>query len=102
MTPRILPEADDEMVSAGRQIERGRSGFGFFFLNECAAAVAGIEQAPDLYPLAGDAPVGREVRYVYISPFRYRVLYLVRPDELVVVAFAHASRRPGYWTDRLP
>ena len=34
--------------------------------------------------------------------FPYRVVYFVQPAELlIVVAVAHAKRKPGYWRDRL-
>ncbi len=30
-----------------------------------------------------------------------RLIYLVTPDELVVIAIAHQKRKPGYWRDRV-
>jgi hypothetical protein len=32
--------------------------------------------------------------------FPYDVVVVDRPDEYLVVAIAHQSRRPGYWRDR--
>lgn len=33
--------------------------------------------------------------------FPYRVVYLVHEDELVIVAYAHDRREPGYWDRRM-
>lgn len=31
----------------------------------------------------------------------YAVIYVDEPDHVLVLAFAHFKRRPGYWIDRL-
>jgi hypothetical protein len=33
--------------------------------------------------------------------FPFRVVYELQPDRIWIVAVAHLSRRPGYWTRRL-
>ena len=33
--------------------------------------------------------------------FPYAVIYVEEPDYVLVLAFAHFNRRPGYWVDRL-
>ena len=33
--------------------------------------------------------------------FEYRVIYVVRDEEVVVVAVIHARRRAGFWLHRL-
>jgi hypothetical protein len=35
-----------------------------------------------------------------VRRFPYLVFYAVAPEEIRVVAIAHAKRRPGYWRDR--
>lgn len=102
MTSNTLPIANEEMANAARHLERERPGYGLDFFDACDRAVDDMAQTPRQYPHAEDAPPGREVRYVYLSRYHYRVLYLVLPNELVIVAFAHTSREPGYWHDRLP
>lgn len=37
-----------------------------------------------------------------LHKFRHLVVYVERPAEVIVVAVAHTSRRPGYWRRRLP
>lgn len=36
-----------------------------------------------------------------MNGFPYHIVYFVQDDEPVVIAYAHQSRRPGYWRDRL-
>lgn len=42
-----------------------------------------------------------EARSLCVNDFPYTLVYLIEKDEIVVVAVAHQSRRPGYWKDRL-
>lgn len=46
----------------------------------------------------GEAP---EVHRRSVSEFPHRVLYYLRGGEVVIVAYAHERRRPGYWMHRL-
>lgn len=53
-----------------------------------------------LFPHA--APLlGSRARRFILSGFPYDLIYCVLPDEILIVAFAHHSRRPGYWKDRM-
>ncbi len=36
-----------------------------------------------------------------VERFHYDVIYIVRDDEVLVVAVAHQRRKPGYWRRRL-
>ncbi len=55
-------------------------------------------------PLAGSPlahrEVKREIRRVPLRRFPFSLFYILEP-RLVVVAFAHLKRRPGYWVERL-
>ena len=53
------------------------------------------------FPLA--APAWRERpnrRVAVVSRFPFTLPYRISVDEIVVLALAHASRRPGYWRAR--
>ena len=39
-------------------------------------------------------------RYYLMRRYPYQVIYRQREDQLIIVAVAHAKRRPGYWSDR--
>lgn len=49
--------------------------------------------------------IGRRVvadaRSLCVNDFPFSLIYTIESDELLVVAVAHHSRRPGYWMDRL-
>lgn len=51
-------------------------------------------------PLAGH-PYGRRLRKFRVGDkFPYSIVYTVVADVLFVLAYAHGSRRPGYWRTR--
>jgi toxin ParE1/3/4 len=66
------------------------------------------DAATDLILLWPDAPPpyrGRRrepmVRTWHLGKFPYNLVYAVRDGEIFVLAYAHESRRPGYWLPRL-
>jgi hypothetical protein len=38
---------------------------------------------------------------LFLRRFPYAVIVRERPTEIVVVAFAHFAKRPGYWRGRI-
>lgn len=46
-------------------------------------------------------PVGSEARSLCVNDFPYTLFYLIEHEEIIIVAVAHHSRKPGYWMDRL-
>jgi plasmid stabilization system protein ParE len=66
--------------------------------------VDAFEQALTLaleFPQAAAPVAGQDARWLLLRPFRVKVVYAFRQDEIIIVAVFHASRRPGYWHDRL-
>lgn len=53
-----------------------------------------------LFPHAAPM-IGKAARRFILSGFPYDLIYCVLPDEILIVGYAHHSRRPGYWKDRL-
>jgi toxin ParE1/3/4 len=37
-----------------------------------------------------------------LEHFPYSIVYKVTATQCIVIAVAHAARKPGYWRDRLP
>ena len=65
--------------------------------------VAAVEHATALicaFPLSG-RPSAAGTRKVMVKKFPFNVIYQVQNSRIVVVAIAHHSRKPGYWTGRL-
>ena len=51
-------------------------------------------------PRAG-TPFAHGTRKWRVPGFPYKVIYCDLPAEILIVAIAHDSRRPGYWHQRL-
>jgi len=56
-----------------------------------------IQSHPLRFPLWEKTPARRYV----VPKFPYVIFYLDRPDSVRILAFAHTSRRPGYWKSRI-
>ncbi len=44
----------------------------------------------------------RDTRRFLVSGYRYAIIYRIDPGSIAIIAFAHTSRDPDYWLDRLP
>ena len=95
-----LPAARAEFVRAAEAVE-ALTGLGLSFDAETRRVEAAILEAPEAQPLELDAPPGLVVRRARIGRFPWRLVYLVEPARLLVVAVAHVGREPGYWGERL-
>jgi hypothetical protein len=77
--------------------ESRRDGLGDAFASEVDRAVARIEKSPNRWPVAFV-----KFRRVRLRRFPYILYYyVVDPTRALVLAVAHARRRPGYWRRRL-
>jgi plasmid stabilization system protein ParE len=53
------------------------------------------------FPFAAPAWRGADERRVAVlGRFPFTIPYVIDGDDIVVLALAHTSRRPGYWTRR--
>ena len=46
-------------------------------------------------------PYKHGTRRVFPGKFKFSIVYLVRQDEVLVVAIAPFKRKPGYWRSRI-
>jgi plasmid stabilization system protein ParE len=65
------------------------------FLQELSRAVQRVRAAPERYPAAEHG-----TRRILLDQYPFSAFYLVRPEEVFIVAVAHHKRRPGYWAAR--
>jgi toxin ParE1/3/4 len=75
---------DESAVQAGR------------LYDEIMRLVGEVCRTPHSYRLI-DPPVRRHMG----RNFPYAILYVEKPDRVLVLAVAHFKRRPGYWKSRL-
>jgi plasmid stabilization system protein ParE len=101
MTLRTTPAAIEDVAYLADQLEIDRAGRGARFLAAYRTAAENIERFPQMYPDAGDGLPGLEIRNALLDRFEYRVVYLVRETEAVIVAVTHARRRSGSWHSRV-
>ena len=47
------------------------------------------------------SPYKYRTRRVFPGKFKFSIVYLTRPDEVVVIAMAPHRRKPGYWRSRI-
>lgn len=44
---------------------------------------------------------GTVIRSRSVRGYPYRIVYIVEPERVVILAYAHERRKPGYWLHRL-
>ena len=96
MTVRFLKPARLELDGAIRYYDQQRFGLGGELLAELNATIERIVSDPTSYEQFEPGLFRLSTRR-----FPYSVIYVVRSEEVLVVAFQHAKRRPGYWKRRL-
>jgi len=65
------------------------------FATAVDAALAAVAEKPERF-----AAVDELHRECPVKRFPFRVVYRITENAVLVVAVAHAKRRPGYWRDR--
>ncbi len=98
---RILDEAAEEAVEAAAWYDNEHAGLGQEFSQVIDAAIDLLED--DIVPLTAmpGAAGLRGAKRLVLKRFPYDIVVRESVDEVIVVAVAHQSRRPGYWRDRL-
>lgn len=102
MRVRLHPEARDELRAAALWYDERRAGLGDGLVAEVTATLDRIGEAPHAFPLwpgvtGGAAPIRRGV----VRRFPYVVAFEAHPGTILVLAVAHAKRRPLYWLSRV-
>jgi plasmid stabilization system protein ParE len=102
VTPvRFAPEVPDELAEAVLWYEARKQGLGSELLDEVQATLPIIGTRPRSFPRLQDIDATLEIRRALLARFPYALVFLVREDEVRVLAVAHAKRRPGYWLNRV-
>lgn len=97
----ILRQAAEEAEAAAGWYEQERQGLGAEFAEAIEAAIDIIEDGfLPLSPMPGSSGTLGAKRLI-LRRFPFDIVVAGRGDELIIVAFAHHSRRPGYWQGRI-
>jgi plasmid stabilization system protein ParE len=93
--PRILSPAEWEYTEAlcwyAERSQRAAERFD----DEFDRALEAIVSDPHRFPR-----IDERHRFYLMHRYPYQVIYRTEHDEVIVVAVAHAKRRPGYWEGR--
>lgn len=95
------PEATEEQLDAVRYYHGERAGLGDDLVERFRVAVRDIVDSPDAWPPVPGWDEDPLIRSRRVGVFPYRVVYYLRGDEVVILAYAHDRRRPGYWRHRI-
>lgn len=87
--------AEQELVEEVGYLELRARGLGRRLLAE----VQRVEAILAEFPEAG-AVIRRGIRRHPLRTFSYSIIYAIEEDSLLILAFAHHRRRPGYWSRR--
>ncbi|MBK7725809.1 MAG: type II toxin-antitoxin system RelE/ParE family toxin [Dehalococcoidia bacterium] len=66
------------------------------FADEYERVIEAIHRFPEI-----GRPIDGGLRRLNIGRTDYTIIYRLRDDVATILAVAHASRRPGYWRERL-
>ena len=96
MKPIFEPAARKEFAEAARwyAVEADQV-YAMDFRNEVRRTLALLCDHP-----AMGTPAGSDTRRMVVHRYPYSIVYRVHAGRLHVLALAHQSRRPEYWTDR--
>ena len=97
----LHPEARAELRSAALWYDERRTGLGDEFIAEVSATLARIGNAPESYPAwSGTRAADPLIRKATVQRFPYLIAFEKHEQHLLVLAVAHAKRRPLYWLTR--
>ncbi|MDR0782702.1 MAG: type II toxin-antitoxin system RelE/ParE family toxin [Propionibacteriaceae bacterium] len=95
------PAAREDYLEAVRYYAEHGDGLGDALIDCFEEAVDDVLDAPETWPLVQEWDEQPSVRSRKVHRFPYRVVYYQRSEEIIILAYAHQHRRPGYWRDRL-
>ena len=99
---KITAEATTELIEAAAWYELAVPGLGAQLIDSFEQATMILsEQNPPLVPAAGEAAKLGAKRLI-LQRFPFSLVIIANGVMITVVAFAHHSRKPGYWRERLP
>ena len=90
------PDARAEFLAAVEYYEECQKGLGRRFRETVEGEVDSIGAMPFRFRVMR-APFRR----CLVQKFPYSIIFSIEPEFILVVAVAHAKRKPGYWHDRV-
>lgn len=95
------PAARAELIGAVKWYEGRQPGLGERLNSYLMSHLELVREWPDSAPLHRGRQRIPVIRRKGVRVFPYGIIYFVSDDKLIVVAYAHDKRSPGYWQERL-
>jgi len=89
------PDARTEFLVAVEYYEACQAGLGRRFRNAVETALEHVREMPFRFRV-----LHTPFRRCLVPNFPYSIIFTVEPTSILVIAVAHAKRKPGYWRDR--
>ena len=93
MNFRILPEANNELKESVAFLLKKSRDAAQRFKDQIGNALVEIQENPYLMGIVEENDVRRKL----VKKSEYSILYTVDSFEILVLAFMHQKREPGYW-----
>lgn len=101
MKVKVSTEATEELVEAAAWYELKVPGLGNQLIDTFEQATIRVsEPNPPLVPLIGEA-AKLGAKSLILQRFPFSIVTIANSQAITVVAFAHHSRKPGYWHERI-
>ena len=101
MKVKVGTEATEELIEAAAWYELEVSGLGNQLIDAFEQATTQLsEPNPPLVPVIGEAAKLGAKRMI-LQRFPFSIVTIANSQVITVIAFAHHSRKPGYWHERI-
>jgi|SRR3984957_18311811 len=90
------PDAEREYLTSLEWYRQRSPTAAVNFEDEFNRAISKVEEAPDRWPVHF-----KTCRRYILHQFPFSIVYTNSSARIIVLAVAHAHRRPGYWRERL-
>ncbi|MGF1483980.1 MAG: type II toxin-antitoxin system RelE/ParE family toxin [Opitutales bacterium] len=87
----MLGAAAEELEATARYYDAIEPGLGLRFVHQIEAAIARLRENPKAYLVAF-----ARFRRCRVQVFPFNLFYVIREQEILLLAIAHAKRKPGY------
>ena len=95
------PEASAELEDAVVWYDGQRPGLGLEFVQAVDVALERISRWPEIGRRVPGVPKDVPARRFPVTRFPYHIAYMEWDGVIRLLAFAHDSRKPGYWFSRI-
>ncbi|MGO9452396.1 MAG: type II toxin-antitoxin system RelE/ParE family toxin [Candidatus Binataceae bacterium] len=100
MKIKLHSEATRELSASADWYEEQRPGLGEVFLREVSRSIEAIAKNPRIWPIWPGWNSRLRIPRFVLFRFPFSIAYIIRRQDILILAIAHGRRRPGYWRER--